>query len=260
MLHALVVWSIKVRVLLVENDQPRAAQLGTFLKAQGIHVEAINTGEEALDLVRHYEFDLMLLNLALLDMQGSSVISRMRAARHNTPVLAFSKAVSNEPRLKALVAGADDVVDLMIDRSELLARMRAIVRRSRGHSQPKIQIRAVTLDLEQQEVVANGTTLSLTGKEFAILHLLMMRKNMVLTKEAILTNLYSGVDEPEPKIIDVFICKLRKKLAGAGVTDVVGTVWGRGYTVRDQSEDRNTPNAPRIPQPVQQKTNQLQQV
>ena len=243
-----------MRVLLVEYDQSRAAQLAVFLKAEGVHVETTDTSEEALDLVRHYEFDLMLLNLAMPNMPGSSVISRMRAARRDTPVLAFSKAISTEPRLKALAAGADDVVDLMIDRSELLARMRAIVRRSRGHSQPKIQVGAVTLDIEQQQVVADGKTVSLTAKEFAILHLLMQRKNMVLTKEAILTNLYDGMDEPEPKIIDVFICKLRKKLAAAGVTDVVGTVWGRGYTVRDQSENRDTTAAPRTPQPVPQKT------
>ena len=248
-----------MRVLLVEHDRGRAAQLAVFLKAEGVHLETTDTGEEALDLVRHYEFDLMLLNLALPDMPGSSVISRMRAARRDTPVLAFSKAVSTEPRLKALAAGADDVVDLMIDRSELFARMRAILRRSRGHSQPKIQVGAVTLDIEQQQVVAKGKTLSLTGTEFAILQLLMVRKNTVMTKEAILINIYGGRDEPEPKIIDVFICKLRKKLAEAGVIDVVGTVWGRGYTVRDQSEDRDTPAAPRTPQPVQQRTRQLLQ-
>jgi two-component system cell cycle response regulator CtrA len=133
----------------------------------------------------------------------------------------------------------------------LLARMRAIVRRTRGYSNSLLRAGAVTLDVEQQEVLANGNRVHFTGKEFAILQLLMLRKNIVLTKETILSQLYNGLDEPEIKIIDVFVCKIRNKLANAGIRNVICTVWGRGYTIRDTGRDNDTSAAPRIPQPVE---------
>ena len=240
-----------MRVLLVESDRSKSAKLAAFLNAEGVNVDTAESGEEAFNLLKHYEADLMLLNLALPDMPGSTLISRIRAARRDIPVLALSASPSVKSRLRALAAGADDVVERTIDHDELLARTRAIVRRSRGYNPPKLQVGALTLDLQRQEVVANGNVVSLTVKEFAVLQLLVTRKNTIMTKEAILTNIYGGMDEPELKIIDVFICKLRKKLAGAGLADVIGTVWGRGYMVRDLPRDRNTPTEPRIPQPTQ---------
>ncbi|MBV8912805.1 MAG: response regulator transcription factor [Acetobacteraceae bacterium] len=212
--------------------------------------ERTETGEEALELVRHYDFDLLILSLTFPDLARSTVIRRIRAAGRRTPILALSGLRNPRARVEAFAAGADDVVDQNVDSAELLARIRAIVRRSRGHSQSSLRIGAVTLDLELQTVVANGTSVPLTGKEFAVLQLLMLRKNMVLTKEAILTQLYGGMDEPELKIIDVFVCKLRKKLAAVGLSDFVGTVWGCGYTVRDQGADRADPAIPSMPAPT----------
>src|SRR3954471_8817760 len=112
--------------------------------------------------------------------------------------------------------------------------MQAIVRRSKGFSQPSLRVGQLQLNLVTQEVLAGGQQVHLTGKEYAILELLVLRKGMVLTKEAFLNHLYGGMDEPEVKIIDVFICKLRKKLAQAGADNLIGTVWGRGYTIREQ--------------------------
>jgi two-component system cell cycle response regulator CtrA len=240
-----------MRVLLVENDAALAKTLDAYLMAQGISAELTDTGEEALELVRHYEFDLLILSLALPDIEGCAVIRGMRAAGRTTPILALSTARNPRARVQAFAAGADDVVDQHLDPTELLARIRAIVRRSRGHSHSSLQIGAITLNLEQQTVVANGISVSLTGKEFALLQLLMLRKNMILTKDAILTQLYGGMDEPEVKIIDVFVCKIRKKLAAVGLGDFIGTVWGRGYTVRDQAGDRAHPAAPSAPMPTE---------
>ena len=132
--------------------------------------------------------------------------------------------------------GADDFITKPFDKAELLARMQAIVRRSKGFSQPTLRIGALELNLDSREVTVDGQEVHLTGKEYAILELLVLRKGMVLTKEAFLNHLYGGMDEPEMKIIDVFICKLRKKLALAGADNLIGTVWGRGYTVRDFNE------------------------
>ena len=119
------------------------------------------------------------------------------------------------------------------DRSELLARVQAVVRRSKGFSQPRLRVGPMELNLDSREVMVNGQQVHLTGKEYAILELLVLRKGMVLTKEAFLNHLYGGMDEPEMKIIDVFVCKLRKKLAMAGADHLIGTVWGRGYMIRE---------------------------
>lgn len=240
-----------MRVLLIENDVAFAKTLDAYFIAEGIAAERTDMGEEALELVRHYEFDLLILSLALPDIEGSTVIRRIRAAGHTTPILALSNMRNPRARVQAFVAGADDVVDQRVDPAELFARTRAIVRRSRGHSHSALQIGAVTLNVELHTVIANGVSLSLTGKEFALLQLLMLRKNMVMTKEAILTQLYGGMDEPEVKIIDVFVCKIRKKLAAVGLSDFIGTVWGRGYTVRDQADHSARPTMPVTPEPTQ---------
>jgi two-component system cell cycle response regulator CtrA len=139
--------------------------------------------------------------------------------------------------VKALATGADDVLNKPFDTAELLARVQAIVRRSKGFSQPELRVGNVELNLHGQQVRVSGMLVHLTAKEYAILELLMLRKGMVLTKDAFLNHLYGGIDEPEMKIIDVFICKLRKKLAAAGADNLIGTVWGRGYTIRDLAVD-----------------------
>jgi two-component system cell cycle response regulator CtrA len=240
-----------MRVLVIDNDLARAKTLDAHFIAQAIAAELTDTGEEALELVRYYEFDLLVLSLSLPDMNGSTVVRRIRAAGCATPILALSNARNPQARISAFAAGADDVVDQHVDPTELLARVRAIVRRARGHSHSTLQVGAVTLDLERHSVVANGTSLSLSGKEFALLQLLMLRKNMVMTKEAILSQLYGGMDEPEVKIIDVFVCKIRKKLAAVGLGDFIGTVWGRGYTVRDRAGSSTLPQTPITPEPAQ---------
>jgi len=129
-------------------------------------------------------------------------------------------------KVKGLGLGADDFITKPFDKAELLARMQAIVRRSKGLSQPSLRVGPSLLNLDRHEVAVDGQPVHLTGKEYAILELLVLRKGMVLTKEAFLNHLDGGMDEPEMKIIDVFICKLRKKLAVAGADNLIGTVWG----------------------------------
>jgi two-component system cell cycle response regulator CtrA len=168
-------------------------------------------------------------------MDGYEVVRRMRSSRVEAPVIILSGLTRPQAKVKAFSVGADDFISKPFDGTELLARMQAIVRRSKGYSQPTLRVGPVQLNLDSREVLVSGRPVHLTGKEYAILELLVLRKGMVLTKEAFLNHLYGGMDEPEMKIIDVFICKLRKKLAIAGAGDMIGTVWGRGYMVRDQS-------------------------
>ncbi len=224
-----------MRVLLVDNDLIAARGIALILKSVGAVVDTTDRGEEALEMARHYDYDIVLLELALPDIDGYEVLRRMRAGRLDVPVLVLSGYVRAEDRVKALVTGADDVLGKPFDRAELVARLQAVVRRSKGYSQPTLRVGNVQLNLDSREVQVGGAPVHLTGKEYAILELLVLRKGMVLTKEAFLNHLYGGMDEPEVKIIDVFICKLRKKLARVGAGEVIGTIWGRGYTLREPS-------------------------
>jgi two-component system, cell cycle response regulator CtrA len=222
-----------MRVLLVEDDFAAARGVSLMLKAANAVVDHADTGEEALELARHYEYDVVLLDLMLPDIDGYEVVRRMRVARNDTPVLILSGLSRPQAKVKGLGLGADDFITKPFDKGELLARMQAVVRRSKGFSKPLLRIGPLELNLDSREVMVEGAIVHLTGKEYAILELLVLRKGMVLTKEAFLNHLYGGLDEPEMKIIDVFICKLRKKLAQAGADNLIGTVWGRGYMIRE---------------------------
>ncbi len=225
-----------MRVLLVEDDLDAARIVVMMLKSAGTVVDTADTGEEALELVRHYDYDIVILDLMLPDMEGYEVVRRMRAARMETPVLILSGLSRPQAKVKGLALGADDFITKPFDKSELVARIQAVVRRSKGFSQPSLRVGELQLNLDSHEVFVNGTAVPLTGKEYAILELLTLRKGMILTKEAFLNHLYGGMDEPEMKIIDVFICKLRKKLRAAGASNVIGTVWGRGYMMREPEQ------------------------
>jgi two-component system, cell cycle response regulator CtrA len=226
-----------MRILLVEDDLTAARGVSLMLKAAGAVVDHSDTGEEALELSRHYEYDIVLLDLILPDIEGFEVVRRLRIARNDTPVLILSGLTRPQAKVKGLGLGADDFITKPFDKAELLARMQAVVRRSKGFSQPTLRIGPVELNLDSREVWVDGKQVHLTGKEYSILELLVLRKGMVLTKEAFLNHLYGGLDEPEVKIIDVFVCKLRKKLAQSGADNMIGTVWGRGYMIREPSDD-----------------------
>jgi two-component system cell cycle response regulator CtrA len=224
-----------MRVLLVEEDLIAARGITLMLKAAGAVVDQTDSGEDSLELLRHYEYDIVVLDLALPDIEGFEVVRRMRFARNDTPVLVLSGLTTPQARVKALGLGADDFITKPYDKTELLARMHAIVRRSKGFSQPTVRLGRLELNLDTREVTIDNRELHLTGKEYAILELLVLRKGMVLTKEAFLNHLYGGMDEPEVKIIDVFVCKLRKKLNRVGAEGIIGTIWGRGYMIRESA-------------------------
>jgi two-component system cell cycle response regulator CtrA len=238
-----------MRILLVEDDRALTHGLTAVLRSASMVVDAVENGEEALEYCRLYDFDMVLVDLTLPDMEGYDVVRRMRAARIATPVLMLSETASAQAKIKGFSAGADDVITKPFDAQELVARIQAVVRRAKGFSQSNLTVGELTLNLGSREATVSGTPVHLTGKEYAILELLMLRKGMVMTKEAFLNHLYGGMDEPEVKIIDVFICKLRKKLAQAGADNVIGTVWGRGYMMRDPATQPSSAAAKK-PQPA----------
>ncbi|GHF22514.1 DNA-binding response regulator [Kordiimonas sediminis] len=227
-----------MRVLLIEDDPTITRSIELMLNAEGFNVYSTDLGEEGLDLGKLYDYDIILLDLNLPDMHGYDVLKRLRTAKVNTPILILSGLAEMEAKVKGLGFGADDYLTKPFHKEELVARIHAIVRRSKGHSQSIIKTGRLAVNLDTKTVEVEGQRVHLTGKEYAMLELLSLRKGTTLTKEMFLNHLYGGIDEPELKIIDVFICKLRKKLANA--TDgqnYIETVWGRGYVLRDPSGD-----------------------
>lgn len=223
-----------MRVLLVEDDSSTAKSIELMLKSEGYIIDVTDLGEDGLDLGKIYEYDIIILDLMLPDMDGYDVLKALRASKVDTPVLILSGLNEMDSKLKGLGFGADDYLTKPFDKRELVARIQAIVRRSQGHAQSIIETGDIKVNLDARTIEAGGAPLHLTGKEYAILELLSLRKGSTLTKEMFLNHLYGGMDEPEAKIIDVFICKLRKKLADAtDGSNYIETVWGRGYVLRD---------------------------
>ena len=199
-----------MRVLLIEDDPTTQASIKMMLETAGMVVDATDLGEDGLEIGKLYDYDIMILDLMLPDMDGLEVLRRLRDSRVQTPVLILSGL------------------------TELMARVQAIVRRSAGHAHSIIKTGKLAVNLDTHMVEIEGQPVHLTGKEYGILELLSLRKGTTLTKEMFLNHLYGGMDEPELKIIDVFICKLRKKLSDANEGDhYIETVWGRGYVLRD---------------------------
>ena len=223
-----------MRVLLVEDDPTTSKSIEMMLSHANLNVYATDMGEEGIDLAKLYDYDLILLDLDLPDMDGHEVLRQLRLARVETPILILTGADDTDSKIRGFGFGADDYLTKPFHREELVARIHAIIRRSKGHAQSLINTGKVTVNLDAKTVEAEGKTVHLTGREYQMLELLSLRKGTTLTKEMFLNDLYGGMDEPELKIVDVFICKLRKKLSIAtGGDNYIETVWGRGYVLRD---------------------------
>ena len=228
-----------MRVLLIEDDRATAQGIELMLKSEGFNVYVTDYGEEGVDLGKLYDYDIILLDLNLPDMPGFDVLKTLRVAKVDTPILILSGNADIDNKVRGLGSGADDYMTKPFHKEELIARIHAVVRRSKGHSQSIIKTGEIAVNLDAKTVEVNSQRVHLTGKEYQMLELLSLRKGTTLTKEMFLNHLYGGMDEPELKIIDVFICKLRKKLSAAtGGENHIETVWGRGYVLRDPVEEQ----------------------
>ncbi len=227
-----------MRVLLIEDDKALAQTIELMLISEGLSSDTVETGEEGLDYVKIYDYDIILLDLGLPDMSGYDVLRKLRIGKNKTPILILSGMDGIEDKVKGLGFGADDYMTKPFHKDELIARINAVVRRAKGHAESVIKTGELTVNLDTKTVEVDGKRVPLTGKEYQMLELLSLRKGTTLTKEMFLNHLYGGIDEPEVKIIDVFTCKLRKKLAAAtGGKHYIETVWGRGYVLRDPSDE-----------------------
>ncbi|RAK65422.1 response regulator transcription factor [Phenylobacterium kunshanense] len=229
-----------MHILLVEDNPATARSVQLILAADGHNVSLTASGEEAVELAEIYEYDAILMDLDLEDITGAEALRELRLKKIGIPVIMLTGSVDVDSKVSALAAGADDYVTKPFHKAELSARINAVVRRSRGHVDSVIRTGPIALNLNTRSAEVNGQPIHLTPSEYKMLELLSLRKNTVLTKEACLNHLYNGLQEPEIKIIDVFICKLRKKIAAAGGENLIETVWGGGYMLRDKpgAQDR----------------------
>jgi two-component system cell cycle response regulator CtrA len=226
-----------MRVLLIEDDSSIAQSIELMLKSESFNVYTTDLGEEGIDLGRLYDYDIILLDLNLPDVSGFEVLRSLRVSKIKTPILILSGMASIEHKVKGLGYGADDYMTKPFHKTELIARVHAIVRRSRDHAQSVVQIGDLTVSVDAKTVHINQVRVNLTRKEYQMLELLALRRGTTITRETFLSQLYGDMDEPEIKIIDVFMCKVRKKLAAASNgKDYIETVWGRGYLLREPQE------------------------
>jgi two-component system cell cycle response regulator CtrA len=200
-------------------------------------VDETNDSQEVLDLIKFYEYDAILLRLSEERPSEVELIRKLRLAKVRAPIVAVARSMTESARLRILQAGADDLIVNALSHEEVFMKMQNLIRRSRGFQDSSLCIGSVEINMNAKKIFAKGKPVTLTKKEYQIAEILALRKGAVLSKEAILDHLYGGLDEPNPKIIDVFICKIRKKLQSMGVEDFIETNWGRGYMVIDHRQD-----------------------
>jgi two-component system cell cycle response regulator CtrA len=234
-----------MRVLLVEDDPTMSQSIEMMLSSANMVIDVTDLGEDGLEIGKLYDYDIIILDLMLPDIDGYEVLRRLRNSKVDTPVLILSGLTESENKVKGLGSGADDYLTKPFNKDELIARILAIVRRSKGHSDSIIRCGKLAVNLDAHTVEVDDKPVHLTGKEYGILELLSLRKSTTLTKEMFLNHLYNGIDEPELKIIDVFVCKLRKKLAKACEDEIyIHTVWGRGYVLREPEDETGKSKKP----------------
>ena len=227
-----------MRILLIHGDPAFSDQVSESVKSAGMNIYVTGTGEEGIELAKFYDYDIVLLADKLPDMDGFEVLKKLRADKVVTPILMLSQDKSTEAKIKFFGFGGDDIMARApLHFPELIARINAIVRRCAGHATKTFQVANLVIDFDLQEVRVAGSIVPLTRREYDILAQMCMHPGTVQSKEHILNHIYGGMDEPELKIIDVFVCKIRKKLNIAKVSrEVIETSWGRGYVVRIDSD------------------------
>jgi two-component system cell cycle response regulator CtrA len=241
-----------MRALLVQADTSTTNLVVDALHALGAIVEHAATGAYALQLVRRGDYDLVVLGGMPGDSDGYDVIRGVRRARIDTPIMMIASSLHSQATMLALQVGADDCVGPLKESRELVLRIQALLQRARGGNAKFLTRGPVELDPRAMEVLVNGEHVRLTGKEFAVLKLLLERKGRAITKEDFMSHLYDGSDDPETKVIDVFICKVRSKLAAAGAPDIIKTIWGKGYMISSSRDSDPCKSLPffRVPDPA----------
>jgi two-component system cell cycle response regulator CtrA len=219
-----------MKILLIEDEYVTSRGIELVLRNEDIYVDIATEGEEGIDLARHFDYDAIILDLNLPDMSGFDVLRGLRRAHVDTPVMILSGSATIDCKVKALNHGADDYMTKPFSNEELVGRLRALVRRSKGYSDSRISFGQMTLDLVAKTVEADGRRIKLSGKEYQILELLSLRRGEAVSKETLINHIYSDGEGPDSPTIGLFMCRLRKKLAAAsGGQHYIETVREQGY-------------------------------
>jgi len=220
-----------MRILVVEDARPLARSIAEGLSDEGFSVDVSHHGEEGLHLAEEIDYAAVILDRMLPGLDGLEVLSRLRARGRRTPVLMLTALGEVQDRIDGLEGGADDYLVKPFAFDELLARLRALVRRSLGHARNQLALGRLQLDLSARQATVDGAPLDLSAREFSLLELLALERGRTFSRTEISNRLYAEERDPDSNVIDVFVARLRRKLEAAGLpaAGLVLTVRGAGY-------------------------------
>ncbi len=223
-----------MHILVIEDDKITNQNICLLLKKEKMIPESAYTGHEGIELIKLYDYDLIILDLMLPDRPGLEILKQIRLLDVKTPVLILSGLHQTEKKVDCLNNGADDYLTKPYERTELLARVKSIIRRCSGLAESIIKIGKMAIDINKKNVSIDNKTIPLTPKEYALIELLALKKGATVSKETCLNQLYGIMDEPpDSKIIDVFLCKMRRKIKNlTNGEDYIQNVWGHGYILK----------------------------
>ena len=223
-----------MKILLVEDEIDLNNIVTKYLKKNGYSVDSVFDGEEVLDYLKYGEYDLVILDIMLPKINGFEVIKELRNKGNHTSVLMLTARDSADDKVKGLDLGADDYLVKPFDFNELLARMRAVVRRKYGNSSNNLTIGDLVLDTSKKSITRGEKEIELTGKEYEVLEYLMQNKNRILSREQIKQHVWDYNYEGDSNIIDVLIKNIRKKIDVEDGKQIIYTKRGLGYVIREE--------------------------
>ena len=222
-----------MKILLAEDEVDLNNVVTRYLKKNGYSVDSVLDGAEALDYLEYGEYDLVILDIMMPKVDGFEVIKKLRNKGNHTSVLMLTARDSADDKVKGLDLGADDYIVQPFDFNELLARIRAVVRRKYGNSSNKLVIGDLILDTSKKSVTRAGKQIELTGKEYEVLEYLMQSKNRILSREQIKEHVWDFDYEGDSNIIDVLIKNIRKKIDVEDGKQIIYTKRGLGYVIKE---------------------------
>ncbi len=222
-----------MRLLVVEDERALARQLAESLSEAGYAVDVAHDGEEALYLGDVEPYDAVILDLGLPEVDGLTVLKRWREAGRTMPVLILTARDRWSEKVEGIDSGADDYVAKPFSMEEVLARIRALIRRAAGHASPELLCGPVRIDTRSRRVSVDGAPVTLTAHEFKILSYLMHHQGKVVSRTELVEHIYEQDFDRDSNTIEVFVGRLRKKLGA----DLIKTVRGHGYMVAAPGDD-----------------------
>ncbi|MDY5964111.1 MAG: response regulator transcription factor [Peptostreptococcus porci] len=222
-----------MKVLIVESEKRLNNVINRYLKSEGYGVDSAFDGEEALDYLEVGSYDAIITDMRISKINGYQLVKNMRDNNINIPVLMLSSRDSIEDRARGLNIGADDVIVKPFEFEELIARIRAIVRRQYGNTSNVLSVKNISLDMSEKSVKKGNKAIELTGKEYEVFEYLMQNKGKVISKERILEHLWGFDYLGGSNIVEVLVKNIRKKISPNDSTSIIQTKRGLGYVIRD---------------------------